>query len=100
MIVYRFAQNSHDFDMVIPSGFDDLSGVTTMTLYVSKPDGTTSFSYNLNGTNIYNEAYIKFTPTMGNLDQIGIYDYQVTNTSTPKSKKGDVLQFRVDYSLN
>lgn len=93
--VYKAQLNSYNFDFELPSGLSTLSGVTTMTVEIKKPDGTI-LSKNLSVSSIISGTKnIKVPIVQDDLDIEGIYDYSVIDKTTPTWVYGTLLQFTV-----
>lgn len=90
-----FQQDSHTFDLLVESGYKSIEGRLTLSVLVRKPDLTT-FSKNLTDDDFYPKTnQVRIPVSSGNLDQEGIYDYQVTDSTNSKAEKGQVLQFSI-----
>lgn len=97
--VYKIPQLSKDFKYVLPSGLDTLTGSSSFTLTIRKPDLTT-LTKSITGADIVaNTLNINVSFVTGDLSQEGIYDYEFTDTTTSSHKKGKTLQFTVTESF-
>jgi hypothetical protein len=83
------------YNFVIPSGFSTFAGINFLTLKIKKPAGTI-ITKSLDITNLVPETKsIKFTLTSTETDEVGIFDYQVINTTSSAMQVGKVLQFLI-----
>lgn len=97
--VYTFIKDSYNFKGVLPSGLDSLTGVMNMVVKIRKPDQTLMMK-NLVDTDIVSGTKnIKVLFGNGDLDQEGIYDYEVMNSTSSVQQKGNLLQFTVNDDI-
>lgn len=83
------------YSFIIPSGFTTFAGINFLTLKIKKPAGTI-ITKSLDIQNLVPESKsIKFTLTNTDTDEIGIYDYQVINTTNSVVQVGKILQFLI-----
>lgn len=92
--IYTFVTNSINFTAVVPSGLD-LTGVTNLRVKFKKPSGTIVMKNLTDSDIVSGTANIGFPVSTGDLDEEGIYDYEVADTSSGKDKKSKLLQFSV-----
>lgn len=71
---------------------ENITGATNIVLNVTKPDGTTT---TWDGATVYNENYIKYTTTSGDLNIAGLYKIQPTFTLSGWSGPAKTVSFRV-----
>lgn len=97
--IYKFVLNSYGFSITIPSGLESLTGVTAMSINIKKPADTV-ITKTLTGSNIVSGTTNITVPiSSGELNEEGIYDYEVTDTTSSIVKKGKTLQFTITKSL-
>lgn len=97
--IYKFALNSYGFSITIPSGLESLTGVTAMSINIKKPADTVVNKV-LTGANIVSGTTNITVPiSSGELNEEGIYDYEVADTTGSIVKKGKTLQFTITKSL-
>lgn len=101
------AQNELHVDMGVllritiedENGAKDVSGATTKTLIIKKPDdsiSTYSMNYYTDGT----DGIVQYATVAGDLDQAGIYKYQTYLVISPYTYYSDVRQLRVFKNLD
>ncbi len=99
-MIQEFQQDSSAFEIIVESGFSSIEGIQTATVSIRKPDLTTIYTKNLTDDDFYPKTTkVRIAITSGNLDQEGIYDYQLVNTTDSKAEKGKLLQFSIRKKL-
>lgn len=71
---------------------EDITGATTTSLKVQKPDGTTT---SWSPANIYNSNYLRYTVTLNDFDQDGRYLIQASLTLAGWTGLGETDIFTV-----
>lgn len=97
--VFEAQKTASGYSLNIPSGFNNFGGMNFFTLKIRKPSGgIITKSLDINNL-LPDTKYIKFTLINTDLDELGIYDYQIVNTTNNIQQIGKVLQFYVRENI-
>lgn len=89
-----FNLDTYGVDVILPSGLDTLSEVASFNLSIRKPDKTIIIK-ELDDDNIVAPDKLKFTFVANDINQEGVYDYFIINTTAGINEVGELLQFFV-----
>lgn len=93
--IFEGQKTASGYSFVIPSGFTTFAGINFLTLKIKKPAGTI-ITKSLDIQNLIPESKsIKFILTNTETDEIGIYDYQVINTTGGIMHISQIKQFLI-----
>jgi hypothetical protein len=93
--IYEGQKTAAGYSFVIPSGLSTFAGINFLTLKIKKPAGTI-ITKSLDISNLVPETKsIKLTLTSTETDEIGIFDYQVINTTGGAMQIGPIKQFYI-----
>lgn len=97
--VFEGQKTAEGYQFTIPSGFSTFGGMNFFTLKIKKPSGTIiTKSLDINNL-IPDTKSIKFTLASTDVDEKGIYDYQLINTTNSVKQIGKVLQFYIRENI-
>jgi hypothetical protein len=97
--IHEAQKTAIGYALIIPSGFSSFGGINFLTLRIRKPSGNYVIK-SLDTSNLVPESKsIKLNLVTNDLDEEGIYDYQVINTTSSAQQIGPVLQFYVRKNI-
>lgn len=93
--IFEGQKTAEGYQFFLPSGFSTFGGMNFFTLKIKKPSGTI-ITKSLDVSNLIPDSKsIKFTLANTDADEVGIYDYQLINTTNSIKQIGKVLQFYI-----
>lgn len=99
MKIYEAQKTANGYIFEMPSGMSNFNGVNFLLLRIRKPSASYIIK-SLDDSNLVRDKLtIKFTLASGDIDEDGIYDYQVINTTSSAQQIGPVLQFYVRKNI-
>lgn len=99
MKVYKAQKVDNGYKLEMPAGFDKMAGMSFFLLKIKKPTGTLITKSLTISDVIPENKLISFIIAANELDEIGIYDYQLINTTNSWQQIGKVLQFYVEQNI-
>lgn len=100
MKVYKAQKVDNGYKLEIPAGFDKMAGMNFFLLKIKKPVTGTIITKSLTINDVIPEnKLISFIIATNELDELGIYDYQLINTTNSWQQIGKVLQFYVEQNV-
>lgn len=84
------------------TGFD-MSGNTSLSMTLTKPDGSTltktptlgTVAKTVNGVSLVANEYVSYTTVSGDIDQTGTWSAQVTYTDSSQTLPSDLAYFKI-----
>ena len=97
--VYTGQKTDRGWQFILPIGHEKLAGMSVFLLKIRKPSGTiVTKSLDINNL-IPENKHFQFILATTDVDELGIYDYQVINTTNSYQQIGKVLQFHIDNNV-
>ena len=97
--VYTLVKDSFGFPITLPSGLNSLTATQNIRMKFRKPSGTILMNNLVAGNIVAGTLNVNVTFSNGQLDEEGIYDYEMTDTTMGIEKKGKLLQFTVTREI-